>query len=65
MMRLHIDEGLCTGNGRCYALFPELFIDDDSGYGQTTGDGTVAANHKDDAHRAPCVAPKSHHHRGP
>ena len=42
MSRLRIDESLCTGNGRCYALFPELFTDDDRGYGQLAGDGRVS-----------------------
>ena len=42
MMRLHIDYDLCTGNGRCYALFPDLFTDDESGYGQVLNDGAVS-----------------------
>ena len=32
-MKLRIDESKCTGHGRCYALAPELFDADDSGYG--------------------------------
>lgn len=32
-MRLRIDEAVCTGHGRCYALAPELFDADDRGYG--------------------------------
>jgi ferredoxin len=33
-MRLRIDTERCTGHGRCYDLAPELFTDDDDGYGQ-------------------------------
>jgi len=33
MIRLTIDYDLCTGNGRCYELFPQLFGDDERGYG--------------------------------
>jgi ferredoxin len=35
-MRLRIDESLCTGHGRCYALAPQLFDADDRGYGVVT-----------------------------
>jgi ferredoxin len=37
-----IDHARCTGHGRCYALAPELFVDDDAGYGQVIGDGGLA-----------------------
>ena len=40
-MRLHIDYDRCSGNGRCYALFPDLFSDDERGYGQTIDDGAI------------------------
>ncbi|EIV92268.1 ferredoxin [Frankia sp. QA3] len=33
-MRLTIDNTRCQGHGRCYDLAPELFTDDDSGYGE-------------------------------
>ncbi|HEX5367304.1 MAG TPA: ferredoxin [Acidimicrobiales bacterium] len=32
-MRVSIDTEVCTGHGRCYALAPEVFESDDSGYG--------------------------------
>jgi len=32
-MKLQIDESVCTGHGRCYALAPQLFDADDRGYG--------------------------------
>ena len=31
----------CQGHGRCYDLAPDLFGDDEEGYGQVLGDGTV------------------------
>jgi ferredoxin len=39
--RIVIDSDRCTGNGRCYALAPTLFTDDDRGYGQVAGDGVI------------------------
>jgi ferredoxin len=30
-LRIHLDDALCTGHGRCYALAPELFDSDDAG----------------------------------
>ena len=30
-LRLILDESLCTGHGRCYALAPALFDSDDAG----------------------------------
>lgn len=35
-MRLFIDPDLCTGHGRCYDLAPDLFTDDEAGYGEVT-----------------------------
>ena len=40
-MKVQINTGLCQGHGRCYDLAPELFGDDDEGYGTVLGDGTV------------------------
>lgn len=30
-MRLRLDDALCCGHGRCYALCPELFAEDEAG----------------------------------
>ena len=30
-MKLHVDLALCVGHGRCYALAPDLFEEDESG----------------------------------
>ncbi|MEV4173600.1 ferredoxin [Nonomuraea sp. NPDC049709] len=41
-MKLQINSERCQGHGRCYDLAPELFGEDDEGYGQVLGDGLVA-----------------------
>jgi ferredoxin len=30
-LQIHLDDNLCTGHGRCYALAPALFDSDDAG----------------------------------
>jgi ferredoxin len=37
-MRLLIDEGRCSGHGRCYSLAPTLFESDDEGRGVVLAD---------------------------
>lgn len=51
-MKVVIDQELCTGHGRCYMLAPDVFYDDDAGYGQVKGDGEVAPEHEDQARTA-------------
>lgn len=52
-MKLHVDEDLCTGHGRCYALAPQLFEpNDDDGHGKVLGDGDVPAALEELAERA-------------
>jgi ferredoxin len=36
-MKLAVDEGRCTGHGRCYAVAPELFTPDEEGYNSARG----------------------------
>lgn len=43
-MRLQINPELCQGHGRCYDLVPDLFGEDDEGYGRVLGDGVVPAD---------------------
>lgn len=31
-MRIAVDAGLCSGQGRCYVLAPSVFTGDDEGY---------------------------------
>ena len=51
-MRVRIDEELCQGHGRCYALAPEVFEPDDIGNGHEIGDGVVPPERQDIARRA-------------
>ncbi len=48
-MKVQINPELCQGHGRCYDLAPELFGDDDEGYGTVLGDGTVTDENEHDA----------------
>jgi ferredoxin len=40
-MRASIDSAKCMGHGICYSLAPNVFADDDQGYGHVIGDGEV------------------------
>ncbi|SNS01650.1 ferredoxin [Streptosporangium subroseum] len=40
-MKVRIDSERCHGHGRCYDLAPDLFEEDDEGYGHVVGDGAV------------------------
>jgi ferredoxin len=48
-VRVQIDSDKCQGHGRCYDLAPQLFTEDEEGYGQVIGEGKVSA---DDEHQA-------------
>jgi len=51
-MKVHINSERCQGHGRCYDLAPDLFGEDDEGYGTVLGDGTFTAGQEPDVHRA-------------
>jgi ferredoxin len=57
-MRIAIDAALCTGHARCVSLVPELFVDDENGYGQVIGDGTVSDDRREMAVRAISACPE-------
>lgn len=57
-MKLHIDSKVCQGHGRCYDLAPELFGDDDEGYGQVLSDGVVPPEQEHDARLAVANCPE-------
>jgi ferredoxin len=57
-VKLNIDPGLCQGHGRCYDLAPELFGDDEEGYGQVLGDGLVPAGQEHQARTAAANCPE-------
>jgi ferredoxin len=57
-VRVRIDPERCQGHGRCYDLAPDLFGEDDEGYGTVLADGAVPAAHEHDARRAVTNCPE-------
>jgi ferredoxin len=57
-MKVQINSQLCQGHGRCYDLAPDLFGDDDEGYGQVLGDGILPADAEQDARLAVANCPE-------
>jgi ferredoxin len=57
-MRVRIDGDRCAGHGRCYSLVPELFEDDDRGFGVVRGTGAVGEGDVAKAERAELACPE-------
>ncbi len=57
-MKVQINSSLCQGHGRCYDLAPGLFGEDDEGYGDVPGDGTVPPGQEQDARLAVANCPE-------
>ena len=57
-MKVRIDTERCQGHGRCYDLAPDLFGDDDEGFGQVLGDGAVPPGRERDARLAVANCPE-------
>jgi ferredoxin len=57
-VKLRIDPERCQGHGRCYDLAPELFGEDDEGFGQVLGDGIVPGDRSRDARLAVANCPE-------
>ena len=57
-VKIHIDADLCQGHGRCYDLAPELFGEDDEGYGKVLGDGAVPPGREPQARLAVSNCPE-------
>ena len=57
-MKVQIDPERCQGHGRCYDLAPNLFGDDEEGYGQVLGDGTVRPDQEREARLAVVNCPE-------
>jgi ferredoxin len=57
-MRVHVDQEICQGHGRCYSLAPELFEPDEIGNGIEIGDGAVPAGLEDAARKAALNCPE-------
>ena len=58
-MRVLIDHDRCQGHGRCYDLAPDLFGEDEEGYGQVLGDGRVPPGREEDARLAEANCPEA------
>jgi len=57
-VKLQIDPGRCQGHGRCYDLAPDLFGDDDEGFGKVLGTGVVQAGKEQEARLAVANCPE-------
>jgi ferredoxin len=57
-VRLQINSDVCQGHGRCYDLAPDLFGDDEEGFGQVLGDGIVPAEKEREARLAAANCPE-------
>ena len=58
-MKVRIDTDRCQGHGRCYDLAPEVFTDDEEGFGQVVGEGIVPAQQESQARLAKANCPES------
>jgi ferredoxin len=58
-MRVLIDRDRCQGHGRCYDLAPDLFGEDEDGYGVVLGDGRVPPGREEDARLAEANCPEA------
>ena len=48
-MKLRLDRDACQGQGRCYALAPDLFESDDEGYAVLLVTGELSPDQEGDA----------------
>ena len=57
-MKVHLDSDRCQGHGRCYDLAPEIFGEDEEGYGFVIGDGNVPPEKEREAYLATLNCPE-------
>jgi ferredoxin len=57
-VKVQIDSGRCFGHGRCYDLAPELFGEDEEGYGQVLNGGVVPPGQAEAARLAVANCPE-------
>ena len=57
-MKLQINSEVCQGHGRCYDLAPDLFGEDEEGFGQVLGDGLVTPGSEREARLAVANCPE-------
>ncbi len=58
-MKARLDNGLCQGHGRCYALAPDVFDCDDEGYAVVKVDGELTDAQAADARLAADNCPEA------
>jgi ferredoxin len=58
-VKVAINTDKCMGHGMCYGLAPNVYVDDDDGYGQVIGDGTVGDDEADAARNGAANCPES------
>ena len=58
-MKVRVDPTLCQGHNRCFALAPDLFQLDETGFASAVGDGTVPPGREDAAQLAVDNCPES------
>ena len=57
-MKIRIGAERCHGHGRCYDRAPDLFGEDEEGYGKVLGDGVVPPGKERDARLAAANCPE-------
>jgi ferredoxin len=57
-MKAAIDSAKCQGHGLCYTTAPEVFGDDEEGYGYVLHGGDVEPGHEADARRGASNCPE-------
>ncbi|WP_409329957.1 ferredoxin [Trujillonella humicola] len=57
-MRVEIHSDRCVGHGLCYTVAPDVFEDDDDGYGRVRGDGMVPPCQEEAARRGAANCPE-------
>ena len=57
-MKVQLDSATCQGHGRCYDLAPDLFGEDEEGYGTVLGTGEVAPGAEQHARLAAANCPE-------
>jgi ferredoxin len=58
-MKISINAERCQGHGRCYDLAPDIFGEDEEGYGVVLGNGIVEAGGQAQARLAVLNCPES------
>lgn len=57
-MRVSVDNDLCSGHARCWAVAPDIFTIDDDGYSNIGVGREVPPGHEDEARRGVAACPE-------